>query len=307
MSLPLRVGLVPTPACRPIPELEGLPLDSLWTGGHVAARNASPEAMVGLARLANLTKRVQVGTMVLLLPLYPPALVAKQIAELDRHSGGRIVLGVGVGGEYPEDFRACEVALAERGPRTDEAIPLLRRLWRGDEVTHHGRFHSITDIRIQPPPAQASGPPIVVAGRRLPAMRRAAMLGDGWCPYMFSPERYAHSVATIREVAAADGRSLEHFDWCVWVFFNVDADGRRAREQTAQSLGSSYAQDFGPIIERVAVAGTADEVLERLCAFHDAGARHFILCPATGDAAPDPVIDRVFADVVPRLRAYAAG
>jgi len=302
----IRIGLVPVGACRPVRELEELPIDSLWTGGHVAAPNGSPEAMVGLARLAALSSRVQVGTMVLLLPLYPPAIVAKQIADLDRASGGRIVLGVGVGGEYPEEFRACQVPIGERGPRTDEAIPLLRRFWLGEPVTHHGRFYSMDSVRIHPAPIQAGGPSIVVAGRQPPAMRRAATLGDGWCPYLYSPGRYARSVASIREFAATQGRALDGFDWCVWVFCNVGTDGRLAREQAARSLGSTYAQDFGAMIERVAAAGTADEVLERLCAFHDAGARHFILCPATGDADPDPMIERLFRDVVPRLRGYSA-
>ena len=74
-------------------------------GGHLASPNPSPEAMIALARLASLTERVKVGTSILLLPLYPPALVAKQIADLDRVTGGRVLLGVGVGGEYPGEFR----------------------------------------------------------------------------------------------------------------------------------------------------------------------------------------------------------
>ncbi|AMN48317.1 luciferase [Steroidobacter denitrificans] len=302
----IHIGFVPIGARPSVRELEGLPIDSLWTGGHVAAPNGSPEAMIGLARLAALSSRVQVGTMVLLLPLYPPAIVAKQIADLDRASGGRIVLGVGVGGEYPEEFRACQVPIGERGPRTDEAITLIRRLWSGAPVTHDGRFYPMDSVRIHPAPIQAGGPPIVVAGREPPAMRRAATLGDGWCPYLYSPERYARSATSIREFAANHGRALDGFGWYVWVFCNVGTDGRLAREQAARSLGGNYAQDFRAMIERVAAAGTADEVLERLCAFYDAGARHFILCPATGDAEPGSMIDRLFTDVVPRLRAYAS-
>src|SRR5205814_3582755 len=81
--------------------MEELPIDSLWTGGHIASRNPSPEAMMNLARLSAVTERVQVGTSILLLPLYPPAIVAKQIADLDRATNGRVILGVGIGGEYP--------------------------------------------------------------------------------------------------------------------------------------------------------------------------------------------------------------
>src|SRR3954469_12016433 len=113
-------------------ELEALPIDSLWTAGHVASDNPSPEALMGLARLSAATERVQIGTAILLLPLYPPAIVAKQIADLDRDTGGRVILGVGIGGEYPGEFRACQVPVNERGRRADEAIGLIRKLWTAE-------------------------------------------------------------------------------------------------------------------------------------------------------------------------------
>src|SRR6478735_11051096 len=154
--------------------LESLPIASLWVGGHVASPNPSPEAMAALAWLASRTERVRVGTAILLLPLYAPAIVAKQIADLDRATGGRVTLGVGVGGEYPSEFAACGVPIGERGPRTDEAIPLLRRLWSGEPVSHHGTFADFDDVRIHPAPQQGADLPIVVAGRQPVAMRRAA-------------------------------------------------------------------------------------------------------------------------------------
>src|SRR5689334_11528585 len=191
----LSIGLVTGGDPRRLEAIDAL--DSLWVGGHVASRNPSPEAMVQLARLAALTERVTVGTAILLLPLYPPALVAKQVADLDRVTGGRVVLGIGVGGEYPAEFRACGVPIAERGRRTDEAIPLLRRLWTAEEVSHPGPFHPMEDVRIQPAPVQPGGPPIVVAGRQPVAMRRAATLGDGWMPYLYSARRFGESVRTV--------------------------------------------------------------------------------------------------------------
>src|SRR5687767_2780883 len=114
---------------RQVRALEALPIDSLWVGGHIAAPNPVPEAMMQLARLSAWSERATIGTSILLLPLYPPAIVAKQIADLDRYSGGRVMLGIGVGGEHPAEFRACEVPLKERGPRTNEAMPLLRKFW----------------------------------------------------------------------------------------------------------------------------------------------------------------------------------
>jgi probable F420-dependent oxidoreductase len=283
-----------------------MPIDSLWVGGHVASRNPSPEAMVTLARLSAVAQRVRIGTSILLLPLYPPAIVAKQIADLDRDTGGRITLGVGVGGEYPQEFRACEVPVKERGRRTDEIIPLLRRLWTAEEISHEGRYYSMADVKIHPAPIQPGGPPIVVAGRQEAAMRRAAKLGDGWLPYLYSPRRYAASVATIREAAAEQGRELDQFDWYVWVFLNINPDGDQAREEAARTMGGTYNQDFRPMVDSVAAAGTPAEVLEKLEAFYDAGARNFIFNPSTAGRDPSDVLQLLLEEVIPAVREHAS-
>ncbi len=286
---------------RTIEELEANSIDSLWTGGHIASRNPGPEAVASLIRLAALTERVRVGTSILLLPLYPPAIVAKQTADVDRMTGGRLTLGVGIGGEYPQEFRACQVPLQERGRRTDEAIPLIRSLWSGDVVNHSGPFYPMADVRIHPSPVQPGGPPIVVAGRRIPAMRRAARLGDGWMPYLYSPERYADSVHTITTLAADNGRSLQGFEWFAFLFVNANSDGDTAREEAATFLGRNYNQDFHAMLDRVAAVGTPREVSQRFQAFVDAGARHLIITPATrGDA--DSVRRRLLEEVLPGVK-----
>jgi probable F420-dependent oxidoreductase len=297
----LSFGVMSAGAASDVAYLESLPLASLWVGGHVASPNPTPEAMVALAWLAARTERVRVGTAILLLPLYAPVVVAKQIADLDRATGGRITLGVGVGGEYPAEFEACGVPVAERGARTDEAIPLLRELWTGDPVSHHGRFLDFDGVRIHPPPAQGPQLPIVVAGRQPVAMRRAARFGDGWMPYLYSPRRYADSVVTIRETAAADGRDLTGFEWFAFVFVNVDDDGDRARDDAARFLGGTYSRgDFAAMIDRVAAAGTTDQVTATLQAFVDAGARHLVFTPMVrGDTRP--LLDRLAGEVLPRL------
>jgi probable F420-dependent oxidoreductase len=231
----IQIGFVASGDVKNMSAMEKQPIDSLWMGGHIASPNPSPEAMVGLARLSAATERVAVGTSILLLPLYEPAIVAKQIADLDRYTGGRVILGIGVGGEYPAEFRACHVPIHERGPRTDEAIGLLRKLWTGDSVTHDGRFYAMQNVRIHPPPEQSGGPPIVIAGRTKPAMRRAALLGDGWMPYLYSPRRYAASVSVIEDFAADAGRDLGGFGWFAFVFVNVDPTAtKRARARLAR-------------------------------------------------------------------------
>jgi probable F420-dependent oxidoreductase len=297
---PFDIGFTCQPTAEVVDALEALPIDSLWVGGHVAAPNPVPEAMGQLMRLGALTQRVRVGTAILLLPLYAPAIVAKQIADLDRVTHGRVTLGIGVGGEYPAEFVACGVPIAERGPRTDEAIPLLRSLWTGDEVSHAGRFHPMDGVRIHPAPAQPGGPPIVVAGRQPAAVRRAAVLGDGWMPYLYSARRFADSVRTVREEADRAGRDLATFEWMAFVFLAIDDDGDRARDGAAEFLGGTYRQDFRAFVDRVALAGTPEEVTRGLAAYVEAGVRHFIFAPASR-APTATTAQRLLGEIVPRL------
>lgn len=286
--------------------LERLPIDSLWTGGHIASRNPSTEAMMTLARLSAVTDRVRLGTSILLLPLYPPAIIAKQVADLDRATGGRLVLGVGIGGEYPQEFRACQVPVNERGRRLDEAIPLLRRLWTGQEISHDGPLYAMTDVKIHPAPTQPGGPPIVIAGRKERAIRRAALIGDGWMPYMYSPRRYAASMRTIRECAAEAGRDLTGFESYAFVFVNVDKDGTRARQEAARTIGGTYNQDFTEMIDSVAAVGTPDEVTAKLRDFVAAGVRHFVFMPVPGTGDADDVVRRLVEEILPAVRAEAS-
>jgi len=279
------VGLVAPSDREIVRELEDLGAASLWVGGHVASPNPTPEAMVWLARLVEQTERAIVGTATLLLPLFPPALVAKQIADLDRAAAGRVALGIGVGGEYASDFDACGIPIEERGSRTNEAMELLRAFWTGEPVTHHGRHWDFDGLRIHPPPQQSGGPPIVVTGRQPVAMRRAARLGDGWMPYLYSPERYARSVATIREEAQRIGRDLDAFTWCAYVFVSMDDDRDVARTNAVHALGGTYRNDFSEMIDRVAAVGTPEDVTAKLDAFVGAGVEHFVLCPIGPNAA----------------------
>ncbi len=132
-------------------------------------------------------------------PLFPPGSVARQRADPDRASKGRFGVGIGVGGGYQSDFDACEVPIAERGSRTDEAIELLRKFWTAEPVTHSGRHHRYDNVRIHPRPMQDGGPPIIVTGRKPVAMRRAA----GAFEQSLEPATLAAIGALLAVVAAA--------------------------------------------------------------------------------------------------------
>ena len=286
-----------------VERLEALGIDSLWSAGHLANGRPVPEAVVGAALLAGQTERVKIGTAVLLAPLYHPVIVAKQFAELDRASGGRMVLGVGVGGEYESEFQALQTPTGERGPRTDEAIRVLKGLWSGEAAGNDGPTWPFDPISIDPPPIQPGGPPVIVAGRKAPAMRRAAALGDGWMPFLYSPAQYAASVESVRGHAATIGRELGNFAWMSFVFVSVDDDAAEARRKAVTFVGNAQAGDgtrFEAMIDHVAVVGTPEQVATKLSAFTDAGARHFVITVC--DTDPVRGAERVIRDVVPEVR-----
>jgi probable F420-dependent oxidoreductase len=304
----LGAAVLPEPERAWLRAVEELPVDSVWQGGHLLPPSASGEAITRLALMTAWTERVKVGTAVLLLPLYHPVVVAKQLADLDAHSGGRLRVGIGVGGEFPQEFAAVGVSLSERGARTDESIDVMRLLWSGRPVSHHGRFFDFDDVELRAvrPPAttgpagQPGGPPIIVSGRRPPAMRRAARLGDGWVPYLFSPDAYARSVQAIRDEAHAAGRDLERFEWMLYLYTSIRQDGERARADVATFLQGAYGHLEPEKLQRIAPAGTPEEVAQRVQEYVDAGVRHVVISPA----APSDTLEVVrlaAEEVLPRL------
>lgn len=304
----LGAAALPEPDREWLAAAERLPIESVWQGGHVLPRQPTGEAITRLALMTAWTERVRVGSAVLVLPLYPPVLVAKQLADLDAWSGGRISVGVGVGGEFPIEFEALGVPIGERGARTDEAIEVLRSLWKGGPVTHHGRFFDFDDVElvaVEPPGGdpvvrQLGGPPIVVSGRKEPAMRRAARLGDGWMPYLVSASAYARSVATIQQEAHEAGRDLSAFEWALYLYCSIRRDGDRARNDVATFLGDAYGDKPRDMLDRIAPAGTPDEVAARVQEYVDAGARHIVISPAAPEDTLE-VVTLAAEEVLPRL------
>lgn len=293
--------------------VERLPVESVWQGGHLLPPTATGEAITRLALMTAWTERVRVGAAVLLLPLYHPVVVAKQLADLDSRSGGRLSVGIGVGGEFAHEFEAVGVPLAERGARTDEAMDVLRALWAGGAATHHGRFFGFDDVELRPvrppgaqgPGMQPGGPPLIVSGRKAAAMRRAARRGDGWMPYLVSAGAYARTVATIGEEAAAAGRDLSRFEWMLYLYTSIRPDGDRARADVASFLGGAYGDRPPEMMDRIAPAGTPAEVAARMQEYVDAGVRHFVVSPAA-PADTLEVVELAAREVLPMLRVPAA-
>jgi len=158
-----------------------------------------------LAWVASATRHVRLGSAVIVLPYHSPLPLAKALATVDVLSGGRLLLGV-AGGWLREEFELLAVPFAERGPRTDEAIDLLRHLWTADTIDFHGRFHHLHDAAFYPKPVQKPAPPIWIGGDGAAALRRVVRRGDGW---LAAPRDLATLEAKIEEIrrgAEAAGR-----------------------------------------------------------------------------------------------------
>ena len=252
--------------------------DSLWVGDHITFAVAILDPLLQLAQAAVVSRRLTLGTNVYLLPLRHPVPVAKQVASLDHLSEGRLILGVGIGGEFPREYEACGVPLGERGPRLSEAIPLLRRLWSGAPVSHQGRFYpAFNEVAMQPPARQPGGPPIWVGGRADAALARAGRLADGWISYVVTPETYRAALDKIAAAAQQAGREIERFGTGHLLFARLDDSYERALDAASESLSRRYAMDFRGAAERYAALGRPEQIAERIRAFHAAGARHIVL------------------------------
>ncbi len=276
---------VPDPGrFRAVAELaEEVGFDSLWAGEHLSFHNPILDVGVALSAFAAWTRRITLGAGVVLLPLRHPSLVAKQMASLDYLSGGRVLLGVGVGGEGKKDFEAAGVPIAERGARADDGIAALRALFGPPPARHAGPFYSFDGIEIAPRATQPGGPPILVAGMRPGALRRAGRLGDGWLPYMVSPRRYAGSLAEVRSHALAAARDPAALHAAVVLFALVREDGEAAREEARLHLSTRYGMQFEPHhIEKLCVVGSPEECRGKIAAYIEAGVTHFCLNPCAG-------------------------
>jgi probable F420-dependent oxidoreductase len=283
--------------------VEALGFDSAWCGDHVSFNLPLYESLTLLASYAPITTRLKLGSAVYLLALRPPAVAAKVTATLDVLSGGRLIFGVGVGGENPKEFEACGVPHRERGARVTEGIDVVRTLWRDTPATFKGRFTRFENVSIDPKPVQKPGPPIWVGGRSDAALARAGRQGDGWVSYVVTAERYARSVETIRQAAAAAGRSPDALTMAHLTFITVGRDHERARAAWVARLSRRYAQDFGPLAAKYGVIGTPEQCAEQLERFRAAGCRYFLLNAICDPAEEREQLETIGAEILPRFRA----
>ncbi len=205
---------------------EALELDSLWLSAHVILppqvksgyvlipgrmhpehwKECYWEPFTVLSYLAGITRKLTLGTSVVVLPMHNPFEIAKQVAEVDQLSGGRFVFGVGVGW-FEEEFQVLGQDFSNRGKRTDEALELMQHLWRDEPVTFKGRYYSCENAHFRPKPVRQPRPPIWVAGRSKAALRRTARYADCFHPVRPTYDYMIEARADLDRMLAEEGRS----------------------------------------------------------------------------------------------------
>jgi probable F420-dependent oxidoreductase len=217
----------PTVQVRIAQLAEELGYESVWTGEHVAmpirdnpvpiaAETPFLDSIVTLTNIAAHTKRVRLGTGILVLPHHNPVLLAKALTSLDLVSNGRLIAGF-AGGYVQAEFAALGVSFPDRGAITDESLAAIRALWTQAEPRFAGRFASFSDIRFEPKPQQRPHPPIVIGGASPPALRRAAR-HDGWYGFAQTVEQASGIARALRQMRAGAGRGAEPFEVSLTTF-----------------------------------------------------------------------------------------
>lgn len=260
---------------------ERVGFDAVHVGDHIQWHAPILESTTLLATCAALTTRLRIASDVIILPLRDPVLMAKTVASLDVLSGGRMVFGVGVGGDHPAEYASLRVPLAERGSRANESLEIIRGLLAHERFSYAGRHFVIEDAAIAPRPVQPRIP-VWIGGTSEPALRRAARHGDGWIAAFASERKFTRLAETLRGFLGEAGRSAQEFTWGSFLFANLGPDPARARAAGAEYFARVYRLPGDSIMDRFGAAGPVEVCAERVQAFADAGVDYIVLSLACG-------------------------
>jgi probable F420-dependent oxidoreductase len=215
--------------------LEDCGVESVWTVEHVvvaedyeprypysqSGRTPSaagvvpmPDPLETIAFLAGASRTLRFGTAMVVAPLHSPVVLAKRVATIDRHSDGRLMLGLGIGWQK-EEYAAVGATFAERGARLEECVGAMRALWAEAPATFRGRFTSFERVHCLPRPLSGAVP-VILGGNSEPAVRRAGRIADGWFPYTITPEEFAERAELLRACAQAAGRAEDAVEITAW-------------------------------------------------------------------------------------------
>lgn len=277
------------------PLAEELGYDSLWVMDHLfntgyIGRRLSDtpyyHPLSTLSYLAATTKNIALGTSVMVLPYHNPVELAKYAATLDQISGGRLILGVGVGA-MEEEFEALGIPLRQRGMLTDESIAIMKELWTNSKASYHSRRWDFSDMYFSPKPLQKPHVPLWIGGSSPGAIRRTATAGDGWHPNGLTPEAYTQGRREIMERAEAAGRDPNSIAMSIRIEVEVH-DGPSGERQ----------------VNRARVSGAdPSAIIATVEAYAAVGVEHVILAHNSGDIpAVTAQMERIATQVIPHFR-----
>jgi probable F420-dependent oxidoreductase len=301
---------------------ERLGFDSVWVSDHFFAsldRYGGGDTLYGtleplttLGGLTARTERIRLGTLVLSAAFRHPAVLAKSATAIDRLSNGRLDLGLGAGW-YQEEYEAFGYpfgSVAERFDLLDETLAYVGALFDGEPGSFEGKRFRLREAYNHPRPVQEPRPPLLVGGKGGPRLLRiATQHADGWnAAWRWTLEAYGERAAAARQACERAGRDPATFRLSLGLFTVVgedEADLRRRFELMGRRLPAGVGQAIGlDTLRTECLAGTTDQVIERMAAFATLGVSELIVCPApVWFAMPDPSMVDLFAErVIPALR-----
>lgn len=268
--------------------LEQRGFDSLWLSERLTG--PAPDPLIALALAAGRTRKLKLGTSVLVVPGRNPVVLAKELASLDRLSGGRLLPGVGLGAPVPAEHRAFGVDRRARAGLFDEAIVLMRRLWTEDDVHHDGEHFRVDGVTLRPRPVQQ--PIDVWLGGTAPSeLRRTGRFGDGWLPSFTVPAEVEDGWATITEVAAEHDRAIDPEHLGVLVLYT-----RGPLPDAIAAVVASRKPDLDP---REVVPQGMDGLRRQLERFVAVGASKFVVVPLADPDDWDAELGELADEILP--------
>lgn len=281
---------------------EQLGFDSVWVGDSLLARPRH-EPLTLLAAIAARTRRVELGTAVLIAPLRHPLALAQAAATVDQISHGRLILGLGMasGGKPIEaEFTAAGVPHAKRAGRLRETLKLLPQLWTARPVTFQGRYWTLDSATLLPAPARPGGPPLWVGGSGPFTLKCAGELAAGWFPNSATPDAFRTGWQAVAAAAQAAGRPPPARAFYFTV--TIEDDPARAQAEMKAFMERYYPLPYEVMSQRQGcAAGTVETVLRRTREFLAEGIDHLVLRFGSADQAGQ--LERAGRDLLPALRA----
>lgn len=283
--------------------MEQLGFDSLWVWDHVLL-GVEPnfpiiESLTLLTAIAARTKRIKLGTGILVLPLRNPVVLAKQLASMDRLSCGRLLMGM-ASGWYKREFDAVGVPFDKRGRIMDENLEILTRFWTEDVVKGEWTHHKIPAGVMFPKPMQTPRPPILIGGYVDKVLQRAAVRGDGWLTYFYRPESFAKAWTKIKGFAVEGGKDPDTLLNAAQLPIRVGKSRAELESGMMEWLGKEWDYaSWSDSTKDSAIVGTVDECVAQLKEHLAAGVQKLIFVPYKYEMDQ---IETIAREVIPRLR-----